>query len=836
MRGRLGFVALVAAAGLKGQAPAPTLQQTCRPGTIRAIVRDSQESSVFDAQVRLVSGTREFARRSTETEGVADFDDVPCGTWTVRASKEGFEDGQATVQIDGAAVVESILTLTPQIGHSTMDVTDTAPPVEQSSAQNYEIRPAEVAELPTNPATITETLPLVPGVVRSPTGELRIDGSGEQRSSLVVNQSDVTDPATGAFGQTVPSGSIDSVNVLNTPFLAQYGRFTQSVIAVETKRGGDKWHFDLNDPFPDPRVRSYHLHGFRNEQPRASLGGPLVRNRLYFMTSLLYFLNKAPSRTLGFPFNESKQERINSFTQVDFIVSQRQIVNATLHYTNEHTNFVNPDFFNPQPATPTYAQRNWIGTVGDHLGLWGGTVDSSVSFQRFHAFVGSQGGSDFIMTPAGNRGNFFGAQERDAARTEWLEIWSPAPLGAAGTHLPKIGTSLTTATGQGDYDYRSIDILNIAGRQIQRIDFSQPPAFDRSDLEFTAYAQDHWSPVPRISLDYGVRFEHQRLAQSFRIAPRAGAAWTPFTDGRTVFRIGYGQFYDHIPLDVYTFGRYPNRTVTDFAPDGSVAGVPIQFTNVIGSVTGPSSFFVHSVQVAGAFSPRGATLNAQIEHRFERLLRLRAVYTNNRSVGLLELEPNLLGTSNEIVLNGDGKSRYRQLELTANLAWSGGQQLVFAWTHSRAEGNLNGFDSFLGNFPLPLIRPSVYTNLPGDIPNRLLIWGHLNSHFRGFQLFPIVEYRSGFPYQTLNVLQQYVGTPFTDSTRYRRFFSADLRIGKDFRFQKFPKYTFRASVTGFNLTNHFNPLAVHNDIEDPAYGVFFGNYHRRYRFDLDVVF
>jgi hypothetical protein len=46
----------------------------------------------------------------------------------------------------------------------------------------------------------------------------------------------------------------------------------------------------------------------------------------------------------------------------------------------------------------------------------------------------------------------------------------------------------------------------------------------------------------------------------------------------------------------------------------------------------------------------------------------------------------------------------------------------------------------------------------------------------------------------------------------------------------------RFSVTGFNLTNHFNALAVHANVEDPQYGIFFGNYHRRYRGDFEVLF
>ena len=41
------------------------------------------------------------------------------------------------------------------------------------------------------------------------------------------------------------------------------------------------------------------------------------------------------------------------------------------------TNFVNPDFFHPQPVTPSYTQRNYVGTLIHNLGLLGGTLVSS---------------------------------------------------------------------------------------------------------------------------------------------------------------------------------------------------------------------------------------------------------------------------------------------------------------------------------------------------------------------------------------------------------------------------------------------------------------------------
>jgi len=809
--------------------------QTCKPGELRVLIKDSQEAPVYDAQVKIGSGTGEIASQGTPAQGFTEFQNVPCGVWTVRATKEGFEESKTTAEVRGEGVVLVSLTLQPQINRSTLDVTDTAPaPVEQSSSRNNVLKPAEVKTLPTNPASVSDILPLTPGVVRSPDGELKLDGSGEQRSSLVVNQSDVTDPATGKFGQTVPIDSIESVNVLTTPFLAQYGRFTQSVVAVETRRGGDKWHADLNDPFPDFRIRSYHMRGIRNETPRASVGGPLIHNRLYVITALLYFLDKSPNRTLPFPFNESKQERVNSFTQVDYIASQRQIINFSYHFAPEHTNFVNPEFFNPQSVTPSYAQRNYIATLAHHFGILNGTLDTSVSMQRFHTFIGSQGDAEMTLTPEGNRGNYFGVASRDAWRREWLEIWSPAPVRIVGIHQLKIGTSLTVSSDRGRYTYRPVNIVGSAGELLDRIDFSPTQPFARTDLEFTGYLQDHWTLNSRVSLDYGVRVEHQRLADSLRIAPRAGIAWTPFSNGRTVFRTGFGQFYDHIPLDVYTFGRYPIRTITHYNADGSVIGKPVQFFNVIGSVSGPRSFLIHGQRVAGSFSPRGVTWNAQVEHRFAKLLRIRGVYTDNRSVGLIILEPDLLGITNEIVLNGDGKSRFRQAELTARLAREDGQQLVFTYTRSRAEGNQNGFDTFVGNFAKPLIQQNEYSNLAGDLPNRFLVWGNVNIPFKQFRLSPIVEYRNGFPWVALDAHQTYVGIPNRDETRFPRFFSADARLSRDFKLT--PKYTVRLSVTGYNLTNHFNALAIHSNVADPQYGVYFGNYHRRYRFDFDFLF
>jgi hypothetical protein len=258
----------------------------------------------------------------------------------------------------------------------------------------------------------------------------------------------------------------------------------------------------------------------------------------------------------------------------------------------------------------------------------------------------------------------------------------------------------------------------------------------------------------------------------------------------------------------------------------------VTYTDVIGNVAGPTYFLVRGERVSGAFSPRGTTFNLQLEHAFSHSLNARAVYINNRSVGLIVLDPDLLGTTQELVLNGDGSSTYRQLEFTGRYTIKEGQQLVFSYTRSRAQGSLNGYDNFVGNFPTPVLHPNVYSVLPGDVPNRFLLWGSFEPGIWKLTVAPIVEYRTGFPYSTYDVFQNYAGTP--NSSRFRDFFSADVRLSRVFKVNA--KYSVRLSVTGFNLTNHFNPLLVHSNTEDPQYGVFFGNWHRRYRFDFEVLF
>ena len=385
----------------------------------------------------------------------------------VAISKESFEPlNQDDVALAAGAPVEVRFTMIPKVQLKDLVVNVQAgndSGIEKGASPSTELGRTEIKNIPGRPATVKDTLPLVPGVVRSTEGEIKIAGTGEHRSALVVNSADVTDPATGQFGVTVPVDSVETIEVFKTPYLAQFGRFTAGVVSVETRRGGDKWNFEINDPLPEFRIRSGHLQGMREASPRITLNGPLIANKFYFSEGLEYDLQKRPDRTLPFPFNESKTESVNSFTQLDYILSPVNTLTGTFHVAPRQMEFVNLNFFNPQPVTPTFSAHDYTGTVIDRWTIGNNLLESTLAIKRFNGNVWAQGEEDMILSPTGNSGNYFSKQTRRASRAEWIETYSLPPIVGFGAHNLKFGTSVTRTTNRGDFEARPVLIEDTAG-------------------------------------------------------------------------------------------------------------------------------------------------------------------------------------------------------------------------------------------------------------------------------------------------------------------------------------------------------------------------------------
>ena len=803
---------------------------TAAQGPTAVYIRDSDGHSVAGARVTILLDGHEAAAAMSDEKGEAAFPSLLPAPYELSVSKEGFETAHQQ-PTDWTQPVR--VTLTPAAQHDSVKVMAQASSIDSGSSSSTDLPAKEVKELPSRPATVADALPMVPGVVRKPDGGLEISGSPEHRASLIVNSADVTDPATGQFGLTVPIDSVQSVTVYQTPFVAEYGRFTAGLVSVETRRGGDEWKWELNDPFPDFAIRSWHLRGLRDATPRLNAEGPIVRNKLFFSEGLEYEVRKVEVHTLPFPFDQKKNEGFNSFAQLDWIKSDKQLVTLTLHAAPQRIDYNGLDYYNPEPVTPDANTRNYTVTLGDKWSLWGGLLDNTLSATRFGADVWGQGSADMTLSPSGNGGNYFETQRRYSTRAAWSPTFAFKPVKSLGLHEFKVGAYEAYSMEIGQVFEHPIDILDTSGALTQQISFFGGREFRMSDTEFAAFAQDHWTVSKRLAFDFGVRAESQEVSDSFRVAPRAGFVWNPLASTGTVVRGGFGEFYDRVPLNVYAFNYYPKESVQNFLPDGEPNGNPFIFANTLG-VSYVHSFWVFRHPGAGDFSPQSATASFQVEQPVTRFVQLRASYMENRSDGLVVMNtiaPDPASLIGNYELTGDGASRYRQLALTARVRAGENREIFVSYVSSRARGDINDFASYLGSFPIPIIRPNSSGVLPTDLPNRFLAWGSVKLP-DGFRVSPVVELRSGFPYSSFDAAQNYVGMPY--GRRYPMFFSVDSRLSKDIKVSA--KYTVRLSVSDFNLTNHFNPEAVHYNIAGPAYGLFFGQRGRRFTADFDVLF
>jgi hypothetical protein len=797
-------------------------------------VSDSKGKPVPAASVRVTQNRATVKQGETDAQGRLRFA-LPVGQYGIVVLKPGFEILERSDIDVGPAGVALDLTIVPPLARTeSVEVRGTVAEVEENASVPNKLPPKKAKELPSRPATVADALPLTPGVVREPGGGLILSSSPENRSALIVNSADVTDPATGQFGVTVPIDTVDVLSVYQTAYLAEYGRFTSGLVSVETKRGRDSWNWEINDPLPEFRIRSWHLRGLRTATPRLNFDGPLIKGKLFFVEGFEYEVRKTAVYTQPFPFNQKTQSGLNSFSQIDWVISPKHLLTGTAHIAPQRLGNFTMDFFNPLETTPDASTHNYTGTAFERLSIGGGVLENRFSMTKFDASAWGKGTRDLVIGPAGNSGDYFAENGRTASRISGASTYSFAPWEGLGNHQFKLGGYLAGSGNEGTILERPINIVDIQGRRLVRIDFPRPErTYDVSDVEKSFFGQDHWIVTPRVALDLGVRTEAQQISGAFRVAPRAAVSWTPFTGAGTVLRAGFGFFYDRVPLNVYGFNRYPNREVTVWDQAGNIVSGPTLYLNTLGQnrVRFP---FVSQRPVDGNFSPRSNISSIQVEQPVSRFVRLRATYLRNYADGLVILDREGADPETQrgaFLLQGTGESRYRQFDLTAQVKLRPDREIFVSYVRSRARGDLNDFGKFLGTAPAPLIRENRYGILGTDLPNRFLTWGVVRLPQK-IQIAPVIEYRSGFPYIETDAAQRYVGEP--NSTRFPSFLSIDSRFSKDIQVN--PKYAIRLSVTGFNLTNHFNPEAVRSNTGDPAHGYFFGHRGRRFTIDFDFLF
>src|SRR6185369_4637440 len=146
--------------------------------TVTVSVLDQANQAVDGVRVQLKSNQDVVSFTDTNQQGRAEFSQLRPGHYEITTAKTGFESIRRDVDLSQGESALIELTVVNTLGRKeSIEVRGTVSPVEQGASAPSELSAATAKELPSRPATVTDALALLPGVVREPGGGLLISAS-----------------------------------------------------------------------------------------------------------------------------------------------------------------------------------------------------------------------------------------------------------------------------------------------------------------------------------------------------------------------------------------------------------------------------------------------------------------------------------------------------------------------------------------------------------------------------------------------------------------------------------------------------------------------------------
>ena len=788
-------------------------QDASAPGSIRGEVvtrNENGEPAVLPHASIVLRGPINKDAQS-DAQGAFAIDGLPPGKYDIEASAPGLNT-IVTVEVKPgtASVVEIELGVVAV--SSKVDVTASDPPPIEESAQKNTITQSTVENAPNQNEKIDGLLPLVPGVVRGPDGKINMKGAQATQAGWLVNSANVTDPATGGQAINLPIDVVSSVQVVSNPYDPEYGKFTGAVSSVETRTSNlDKFHFSIQNLVPRARDRDGHIVGIEAFTPRATLTGPIIKDRLAFTQSFEYRFVRTPVDSLPPLQRDTKLESFDSFSQLDLKINEKQTATLSLAVFPEKLDYLGLNTFAPQPSTPDLHQHGYQLSVQHHyVAESGALLTSQLAYQDFDANLYANSDDPYRLLIETTEGGFFNRQHRDTDRVEWQEIYQARPRHFYGEHQLKAGLDFSHSSYNGRQQFLPVDIVGVEGWTLEQIEFGTPASFVVHQNEFAWWVGDEWKIGPRLSINLGLRFDRDSVTDSTHAQPRAGLTIALTSDRKTLLKAGGGLFYDRVPLNVPAFPFFPDRTIVTLDSSGGIVS-STPYANVI---------------TGGIKNPRSEAWNVELDREVMRNLLVRVAYQQRNTVHDVVVSPITDGNDSVLSLSHEGRDFYREFQITGRYQIRR-NTLNASYVRSKATGDLNDFYQFFGNDPQAVIQADARGPLSFDAPNRFLTWAELNAPWK-VTVTPVLDIHTGFPYSVVDQTRDFVG-PRNDQ-RFREFNSFDFQAVKELRIPFHGKERkVKVGLGVFNLFNHFNPRDVQNDLDSYRFGDFFNGVPRTFR-------
>lgn len=576
-------------------------------GELRGQVNDERGASIVGAKLQLIAVDGVEKTALTDQEGGYVFGMLAPGSYTLRASAEGFGPYENT-DLRVSPGLRSVLNLQLKIVLAEEDVTvssDTALSTDPgTNADAIVLRGEQLEVLPDDSDDLASALQALAGPSAGPNGgEIFVDGFSGARLP--------------------PKSSIREVRINQNPFSAEFDRVGYGRIEILTKPGTGEFAgeavFNFNDE--SLNARNPYASARAPYQVRSldfSISGPIVKKRLSFFFDLEYrgvddnaYVN---ARTLDsslnvVPFIQSvltprrSQERQPRF---DWQINKNHTLVTVVEFNPSHASragiggFTLPsraydtDGYERQFRLTETAVLNQKVVTETRLQLRSDRTEQrgNNSIPALNVLDAFNGGGDqtgpslsrrvllalynnTTLTRGSHILRFGGRVRRVTLRDESRSNFVGTYTFAGGDAVALDANNQVIRDAQGRPLFENITSLE---RYRRTLLFTRPGAPARppgitdqelglgptqfsisggnplvaiAQTDVSGFLQDQWNARPNLMLNFGLRYEWQtNIHSGLNFAPRLAFAWSPVAKrpapSKAVIRGGFGIFYDRV--------------------------------------------------------------------------------------------------------------------------------------------------------------------------------------------------------------------------------------------------------------------------------------------------
>jgi hypothetical protein len=538
--------------------PASLAFAQARDGKLQVTVVDPT-NAVLPSAVVTITGLEDATKAvaaalkpATATDkGIAQFDALLPGRYTIEAEFPGFEKGALTdVRIKSGDNKHVIVLALQKLNQSVTVAEDkqASASARSSDAFGSALTREQIEALSDDPDEMQKQLQAMAG----PDAVLRVDGFE---------------------GQPLPNkAQIKSIHITRDQFAAENHAAGLGFIDIVTAPGVGPLRASARGSFYDSALDGHNAFAAtkgpsQNRSFGGSLGGTIVKDKSDF--SISFNGNNAyttPIAVAVMPDGTRVSHNLdirqpNSYESVSGLLTYALTKDQTLRLSVGRFNQSSDNQGIGQYESPEHAYSSVNDSTNvriQEVGPLGRRFFTNTRLAVTLNNSSSQSVSDKPTIVVPDAFTLGGAQRRGGTKSTTYSLASDLDY-VRGKHSFRTGLQIdgtqyhsdAESNYLGTYTFASVDAYN-AGTPLSFTQRLGNPNIDYSNVQAGLYAQDDWRLKKSLVLSAGVRYEAQTHVGDYaNLQPRAGLTWAPFKSGHTTLRGSWGIFNDWFSAGLY---------------------------------------------------------------------------------------------------------------------------------------------------------------------------------------------------------------------------------------------------------------------------------------------